>query len=196
MGMKKMIDFLEGCNNLYTGTSEMDEYMLDVCGQGSKDCLQSDEAKRVGCCCGINPVSLPAGSRLRIDGSANVDGYGPKSRRLARKLEDKKKDEVNICANSWEKARPEVVEIFKDVEGDAGKPLESYNKKMKEKYGDDFCPVFEGKWVPVPAPSPPGAAPSPGSSPGSSPGTPSPSVTSEDNNSSDSFASSFRFRTP
>jgi len=147
--MAEMINVLEQCNNLYTGMSERKEYLLDVCAQGGAECLNEKGAKHVGCCCAVNPVSLKPGATLRIQASdsASLSSYGS-GRRLDRQLTASTpgEGEVDICASSWTRARPKVLELLGGVDKSSGGPLKEYNDDLKNEYGEYYCPVFEGPW--------------------------------------------------
>jgi hypothetical protein len=48
--------FLANCNTILTGRGSQKEYLLDMCSQTSKECIEAEWGQHVGCCCGYNPV--------------------------------------------------------------------------------------------------------------------------------------------
>jgi len=54
--VKEFTRFIKECNQLFTGKGASKEYLLDMCSQTSLECIQEEESRHVGCCCGYMPL--------------------------------------------------------------------------------------------------------------------------------------------
>jgi len=103
--------FLTTCNMMTTGVGSRDEYLLDMCSQTSRECIDGAEGLHVGCCCGYNPVvtlgtSGVAANTATISGleAASLAGGGRTGRRL------QEQTSMDICAEAVQTSGPDVAE--------------------------------------------------------------------------------------
>jgi hypothetical protein len=124
-----LLDFMENCNMLMTGVGRENEYLLDMCAQDSKECLEAAEASHVGCCCGYNPVVAlgTSADSITIEGilaektkaeqsNADVTGTGRirvGNRRLSAM---ETKASVNICGQAAELSKAGVAEYKAEID--------------------------------------------------------------------------------
>merc|ERR1719487_611908 len=83
--LQMTLEYFENCNKFFVAHGAEDEVLLDICPQGSTECIESEYGEHVGCCCAINPITIPTGSSYRIDGITAVEGGtvdGDESRQL------------------------------------------------------------------------------------------------------------------
>eukprot|EP00933_Yihiella_yeosuensis_P027782 TRINITY_DN21643_c0_g1_i1.p1 TRINITY_DN21643_c0_g1~~TRINITY_DN21643_c0_g1_i1.p1 ORF type:complete len:809 (+),score=150.30 TRINITY_DN21643_c0_g1_i1:134-2560(+) len=52
-----MDSYIEHCSKPFLGVGPKQEYLLDVCNQHYSNCLQSQNARHVGCCCAVFPAA-------------------------------------------------------------------------------------------------------------------------------------------
>jgi len=72
MNIQKFKKYLMQCNRLLLSKSKNNEYLLDICAQDGNNCIEHNDGRHVGCCCGQNP--LGAFEKFEIAGSAAVPG--------------------------------------------------------------------------------------------------------------------------
>merc|ERR1719478_1299438 len=77
---------------------EMTLNYLDICAQGSTECIEDEEGEHVGCCCASNPIIIPPGTSYRIDGITAVEG-GTVDGDESRQLQDDD-GTVDVCAEA------------------------------------------------------------------------------------------------
>lgn len=195
---------LKQCNDLFLAEGTDRAYMLDNCwgAKAGPRCFEDKKSTHAGCCCAYNPVTQFGRSSSRnaptIEGTSAIPGSTVGSRRLQkqggvssaaaaalmrpRRLSakcDGSTEVIDICAEAWTQAAPEVQQYYKDATPSAKEVMEETEKKIKSKY-PETCGMLKAKLETATAapdssgPAPSGPAPS-GGSPTPSGGSPSPS---------------------
>jgi hypothetical protein len=100
-------NFLEHCNDFFTGTGPNGEYLHSVCRQKSAACFEKDNSRHIACCCAYNPAAMLGAFEPKthqINGGSAVT----LSRRLA--ASTKWARGMDICASAWTNALQKVTE--------------------------------------------------------------------------------------
>ena len=120
-------EFISNCNLMLLGKGAQNEYLLDICAQGSAACVEEDLGEHIGCCCGLNPITA--------DGVFNIDGGGQVSR--GRRLQGQRRQSLDVCAKA-RKDGSAAAEAFKaEVESlGVGDMYNAHQIELKQKYGD------------------------------------------------------------
>lgn len=146
---QNLVNFVRQCNGIFLGLGPEQTYLLDLGSQTGTRCLEEDESKRVGCCCGYNPASRLGEQRFSGDGEQETIPAEARPFELGggRKLQESSSlnagqeqehapSAMFVCALAFEKSWPDVQRNqakakslgFADV-------LESYHVKLQQKYG-------------------------------------------------------------
>jgi len=146
---QNLVNFARQCNGIFLGLGPEQTYLLDLGSQTGTRCLEEDESKRVGCCCGYNPASRLGDQRFSGDGEQETIPAETRPFELGggRKLQESSSlnagqeqehapSAMFVCALAFEKSWPDVQRNqakakslgFEDV-------LESYHVKLQQKYG-------------------------------------------------------------
>merc|ERR1719359_843962 len=56
VGKGNLVNFVHQCHAIFLGLGPEKTYLLDQGSQTGTRCLEEEESKRVGCCCGYNPA--------------------------------------------------------------------------------------------------------------------------------------------
>jgi len=137
--LEQITQFLEGCNDLYVAKGPKDEYLLDICAQQNGACIDEEKSGHVSCCCAYNPVTM-----LGKKNGSIITGLPGSARRLAAASAA---DPMDMCAQAWTDAQPEVEAYFSAIEklgSDQTKIITEYEQLMVDKYGTDYCSFFAG----------------------------------------------------
>jgi hypothetical protein len=104
-------DYFEECNQFFVAYGAEGEVLLDICPQGSTDCVEHEDGEHVGCCCALNPVTIPAGVSYRIDGITAVEGGTVDATRRQLQLDAavpnrvlQVDEAVDVCAEAHERS--------------------------------------------------------------------------------------------
>jgi hypothetical protein len=142
------------CNHLYTGTGPENEYLLDICSQTSKQCVDVPGGRHSGCCCAYSPLLalgmtsppthvIPGKSAAGLDdgeGGARV-ATSSSARSLSQATTA---SVVDICAQSWQQSQSEVASVETRVrELGHSDLLDLEKQKFASMYPDLVCPIDE-----------------------------------------------------
>lgn len=201
----KLTNALRNCNDLFLATGQDRSYLLDNCwgAKAGPRCMEDKKSTHAGCCCAYNPVSQFGKDSNRyaptIAGTSAIPGATVGSRRLAQSKIDEfvnqvagkgqprfssrrlgacegSDDVMDICAEAWTEAAPQVQQYYKDATATGKEVMEGARASVKAKY-PEYCDPINAKLT---APAPPPADPTPTPSPSPTPtpgGDPSPSPT-------------------
>mmetsp|Transcript_838 Transcript_838/g.3415 ORF Transcript_838/g.3415 Transcript_838/m.3415 type:complete len:780 (-) Transcript_838:205-2544(-) len=115
--ISKIKSMVSRCNSLFTAVGPSSEYLLDICSQTSKKCLDAPTGSHVGCCCGYTPL-VALGRRaishfpmpgIEAEMLTDTSGLARAARRLAVAAEDAKP--YKVCPEAWQASRPQVKAI-------------------------------------------------------------------------------------
>jgi hypothetical protein len=147
--------FLGKCGDFFVGQGAQDEYLLDICVQKGLACIDAPQdagytTLHVTCCCGYHPFSSFGESQgatsATIEGIASVKG-GRVPQSQNRRMEEKEPESVDVCAAGWTLAAEEVGKIYARMKesDEAWAIQQETEKKLKAKYGDDYCTFEPGQ---------------------------------------------------
>lgn len=148
--------FLENCNFLTTGVGPSSEYMLDMCSQTSMECIESEQGRHVGCCCGYNPIIklgtegvardvptiLGRGAEIFSQTPATASGGAPSPPAISAV--------IDICAKAYVDAKPTIDEYYADISNQNQEQLYLVAEQQKrERYTDYYerCEPPEERWT-------------------------------------------------
>jgi hypothetical protein len=127
------LEYFANCNKLFLAHGKENEVLLDICPQGSTECIDGEEGEHVGCCCASNPIIIPPGTSYRIDGITAVEGGtvdGDESRQLQ---EDD--GTVDVCAEAHQRAESDTEAARARIDTLGQQHIyEAYDAAMTEKY--------------------------------------------------------------
>merc|ERR1712187_171476 len=119
--MGALDDLLNNCDRLFTGIGSDQEYLLDLCSQTSTTCIEKENARHAGCCCGYMPLlalgsqDTPVHTIPGLSGSLRDDDAEiPRARVAARRLETIT-PVFHTCAQSEKDSQTEVKEAEANV---------------------------------------------------------------------------------
>jgi len=116
--MPELDTFLTTCNDIVTGVGSRGEYLLDMCSQQGKFCIDRDVSQHAGCCCGYNPIAT-LGMGASVSTTATIQGnkanpaWEPTS--ADRLLQEK--ITYNICGEASKETKANVEEYEEKIKG-------------------------------------------------------------------------------
>jgi len=127
------LEYFANCNKLFLAHGQENEVLLDICPQGSTECIDGEEGEHVGCCCAQNPIIIPPGTSYRIDGITAVEGGtvdGDESRQL-----QEEDGTVDVCAEAHQAAKSDTAAARARIDALGQQHIyEAYDAAMTEKY--------------------------------------------------------------
>lgn len=99
-------NFVGQCGQALVGVGRAREFLLDICVQQGAACLDKNQARHVGCCCGVVPLA----------GSFSIPGKKASNRRLT---QSEMPDPTDVCAEAAMLAQPSVSARTKDLQSSA-----------------------------------------------------------------------------
>ena len=127
------LEYFANCNKLFLAHGAEGEVLLDICPQGSTECIEGEEGEHVGCCCASNPIIIPPGTSYRIDGITAVEGGtvdGDEYRQL--QADD---GTVDVCAEAHQAAESDTAAARARIDALGQQHIyEAYDAAMTEKY--------------------------------------------------------------
>jgi hypothetical protein len=156
----QMEAFMSTCNMMTTGVGPSNEYLLDMCSQTSRECLDAEEASHVGCCCGYNPVvtlgtsGISAQQTINGLGAATFANAGEATRVGTRRLQQGASSAIDICAQAFATSGPEVQAHYAEIRSLGQEHLiaaaqETYDEQYPEADQSAICSEWDCNAVPA-----------------------------------------------
>mmetsp|Transcript_82632 Transcript_82632/g.191994 ORF Transcript_82632/g.191994 Transcript_82632/m.191994 type:complete len:804 (+) Transcript_82632:47-2458(+) len=107
--------------NIFTGVGPSKEYLLDICSQTSKECMDVQLGRHAGCCCGYLPLlelgleSITAHTIPGLSDTAILGTAASQARVAAPARRVEETASYHMCAASWQMSRPQVEAAEKSV---------------------------------------------------------------------------------
>jgi len=152
--MPELKTFLTTCNDVVTGVGSRGEYLLDMCPQQGKFCIDKDHSQHAGCCCGYNPIATlgmgpSVSTTATIQGNTANPAWEPTS--TNRLLQEK--ITYNICGEASKETKDNVKTYETKIKGvtNGANLLAENQQKISQEYPayKDRCAAMK----PIPDPS-------------------------------------------